>query len=112
MGKSPPTPPRVFNTRRVGPLTKVEKALVDQFVADQPREITPEQVRALAKLLRRSPNTIRQCITQARDDFASHAHRYVEIHHEAVETALAKGDPKSLEVALRGSQWALENISA
>src|SRR5713101_7029821 len=108
MARSSPKLPRVFSTRRVGPLTKDEKALIGQFLADQPHEVTREQIKLLAKLMHRSPNTIRQCIEQARENFVASAGRYVEIHLAATEAALANGDPKSLEVAARGAQWAME----
>jgi hypothetical protein len=107
MAKSSPKLPRVFN-KRVGPLTKDEKGLVYQFLADQPHEVRSEDIKLLARLMHRQPNTIRLCITLARQNFASNALRYVEIHREATEKALAAGD---YDTAAKACQWAMENIS-
>jgi hypothetical protein len=103
-------PPKVF--RRHGKPSKVEKEFVAQFVQDQPAEITPKQVSALARTMRRSREVIRGMIDDAKENFVSNAERYVEIHKEAVEEALAGGTVAGLEAAIKGSQWAMENLSA
>lgn len=95
--------------KRQGSITKAEKALIAQVVMDSPAEITPRQVNALATATRRSRQAIKKCIEDARDNFAASAGDYVEIHKEATMAALLKGDN---EQALKGSQWALTNISA
>ena len=95
--------------KRMGVPTKADKALVAQVVLDQPAEITPAQITGLAKTLRRSKDAIKQMIEEARENFVAGAERYVEIHREATEAALADGDN---EQALKGAQWALQNISA
>jgi hypothetical protein len=98
--------------KRKGSVTKAEKALVAAFVQDLPAEITPSQTTALARTLRRSKEATLAMIEEAKENFQSSAHRYVEIHKQAVEAALANGDSKSLQVAVDGAQWALENLSA
>lgn len=98
-------------TKRLGGTTQAEANLVAALVADQPREMTNQQVSSLAKVLRRSKDTTKALIEDARADFASKAPRYVEIHAQATEQALANGDAKSLEVAAKASQWAIAAMS-
>ena len=97
--------------RRVGTTTQEEKDLVRQFVMDQPGEIQPRQERSLALTMRRSPDTVRHLIAEAKLHLGEAVEHYVDVHRQAVDTALANGDAKSLEVAVRGSQWAMENIA-
>lgn len=97
--------------RRSGSLSKAEKAVIAHVVTDSPAEITQRQVIALAQTLRRRPEAIRDAIVEARDNFNAEANFYVETHKKVVETAVANGDPKSLEVARKGSAWALTNMS-
>ena len=104
-------PRKKIFTKRQGSPTKAEKELVAQFVMDQPGGITPRQTTSLARVLRRSKELTKQMIEDARENFVESAGRYVDIHKQATEAALANGDAKSLEVAVRGSQWALENLS-
>jgi hypothetical protein len=105
--------PGVFRKgKRPGGVTVAEKELVAQFVLDQPCEITPSQTNALSRVLRRSKELTRSLIEEARENFQSSASHYVEVHKQAVDTALANGDAKSLSVAVEGSQWALESMGA
>jgi hypothetical protein len=113
-------PERVFEpkSKRGGAVTKTEQQLVSQFVRDQPREVTTSQVNSLAKVLRRSREVVRGMIEQAREEFQSEASFYVKAHKQSVEKALnvltkdGEHDARALDVAARGSQWALENLSA
>jgi len=93
-------------------VTGPEKALVAQFVQDLPAPPTLSQVHALARTLRRSKEAVLALIEQAKDNFQANADHYVTVHKQAVDAALANGDAKSLDVAVRGSQWALENLSS
>lgn len=110
--------PRVITTKkakrkkahRAGTISRAEKKIVAAFVADQPAEVTPGQTQALSRLLRRSLDETKSLIAEARETFVSSASDYVNIHKQATQEALANGTPKGLEQALRGSQWALENI--
>lgn len=95
--------------KRRGAVTGAEKAMVKQFVGDLKEPATKAQVRALATLTRRTPLAIKRMIEEARQQFIGKARRYVEIHGEAVEEALQTGD---LEQAIKGSQWAITNLSA
>ena len=115
----PEQPPKVFHAgRRSGKTTDAEQALVTQFLADQKREITEAQVGSLARLMRRSMDAIRTMIERARENFQTHGEFYVAAHKQAVEAALTAedrfGNPNShaLDAAMRGSQWAMENLSA
>ncbi len=98
---------RLFKRR--GQFTKPEKEFIAQVVQDQPREMTTKQVNALSTVLRRSRAAVKEVVEQARENFVAQADRYVEVHREAVEQALASGDS---EVAMKGSQWYLEHVSA
>lgn len=100
------------SNKRKGKPTEPEKALVAQFILDQPAEITTKQVNGLARTLRRTKDTVLKMIEEARDDFQDGAKRYVEVHKQAIEAALANGDAKSLHVAVQGAQWAMENLTA
>lgn len=110
-------PPKVFESgsrkkrqpRRSGSPTNVEKAMVAQFTADQKQEVTPKQITALTQVLNRSPQAVRKMVEEARLAFGESALRYVEIHREATETALAT---MNVEAAMKGSQWAITNISS
>jgi len=110
-------PPRrkVFasvRTVRAGSPTNTEKEMVAQFVQDQPREVTERQVAALATVLRRSKEVVRRMVEEARENFVASAQDYVAMHKQAVQSALANGDAKSLEVVVKGTQWAMENLQA
>lgn len=104
------TPPKVF--KRKGGITDAEKNLVSQFVLDQPGELKPSQVTALAKTLNRSKEAVTRLIEEARENFLENANRYIEIHRCAVEDALADGTPKGLEQARLGAEWAIEHMSS
>lgn len=106
---TPAKPPKVFN--RAGPISPTEQALVTQFVADQPREMTQGQVTALSKVLRRTRETVKKMVEEAREDLAGNISDYVATHKLAMQQALANGDAKSLEVATRAAQWGMENIA-
>lgn len=105
-------PDRKKTFYRRGAPSKAEKALVGQVVQDFPGELGPSQVTALAKTLKRTKEAVKAMIEQARENFVSTAESYVDIHKKVVDAALANGDAKSLDVALKGSQWALENIGS
>ena len=96
--------------RRGGNPTKAEKDLVRQFVQDQPCEVKPSQVQALGRVLRRTPEAIAKLITEARETLADNAQFYVQTHRQAVEDALAMDSAHGKDIAIRGSQWAMENI--
>ena len=89
----------------------MDKALVAQVVevAAQTVPVSTEQVTGLMKTMKRSRAVVKQMIEDAKDNFVEGAERYVQIHREATEAALASGDN---EQALKGSQWAIQNISA
>jgi hypothetical protein len=106
-----PTGKKTRRGKRGGPLTKPEKDLIAAVVLDQPREMQAPQISSLAHGLRRSKDAVKAAIEDARGEFLGRAGRYVQIHAETTEAALANGDAKSLEVAARSSQWAIERIS-
>jgi ribosomal protein S9 len=90
-------------------ITPAEKALIAQVVQESPFAVPDAQIGSLARGLRRKKEDIKKMIEEARENFVTSAQRYVEIHKAATEQALEKGDS---EQALKGSQWALTNISA
>ena len=98
--------------KRPGPLTAGEHEIIETFAAEQTTDIAPAQVRALAQTLNRTVDTVKTAIEKARESFVSRAERYVNVHSEATEAALANGDAKSLEVAAKASQWAITNLSS
>ena len=98
--------------RRTGGPSVAEQNLVTALVLDSPTEVKPSQVTALAKALRRSPAAIKGMIEKAQESFRSKAQRYVDVHMEATELALAGGTVAGLEVAQKGAQWALELSTA
>ena len=97
--------------KRKGKPTKAEKALVAEFVADQPMAVSEGQITAIAKVLRRPREVAKTLIEDAKDMLVDNTKRYVTIHMQATEDALAEGSPKALDVATKAAQWALENIS-
>lgn len=103
--------PKIFPStprKRGGPITAAEQSLVQQFVADQPRDLLPIQISALSTLLQRSELTVKEMVEKAKVKFVSRAESYVDAHHQATQEALAD---KDYEQALRGAQWAIEHIS-
>lgn len=104
-----PKPPKLY--KRPGNITEPERQLVAQLVHEHPRELSPAQVNGLAKAMRRSPAIVKELVEQAKEEFVSQADHYVRVHRKVVDDALANGDPKSLSVALEGSQWFLEKVS-
>jgi hypothetical protein len=97
--------------KRTGVITKVEKDLIARVVADQSSEMTERQINALAVVTRRSKALVKKAVEEAHETFVDRSKRYVDIHLATVEQAFAKGTDKGLEVAQKGSQWAIENIS-
>jgi hypothetical protein len=92
-------------------MTKAEKDVVAAVVADSPREVSEKQVTALATALRRPKAAIKAAIDNAQGDFQAAAGRYVEIHMEAIESALRDEDVKGREIAMKGAQWAIERLA-
>ena len=98
-------------SKRIGPVTDAEKDLVAKFVQDSPAEITPAQTRALAKTLRRTKETTIALIEEAKERLVDDIPFYIGAHKTAIGLALASETVAGLEQAIKGSQWALENIS-
>lgn len=102
---------KIRHYKRTGPVTPEEKLVVAHFIAAQKQELSAAQERGLAQTLNRSTDMVKRIIDEAKLTFVERAGRYVDLHMETVETALANGDAKSLEVARRGSEWAIEHAS-
>jgi acyl-CoA reductase-like NAD-dependent aldehyde dehydrogenase len=98
--------------KRYGVPTDADKAVVAQMVMDHPSEVSTKQVNALAVALRRPRHVIKELVERARENFVSHAEDYVRLHFETTQKAAEQDDPKALDAALRGSQWALEHMGA
>ncbi len=73
--------------------------------------VSEGQVTALAKVLRRSTDDAKKLIEDAKDVLINNTKRYATIHMQATEDALTEGSAKSLDVATKAAQWALENIA-
>jgi len=95
---------------RRGRIPRAQEALVAKVVADG--EVTEAQLQGLSMALQRPESTIKHMIQTARRHFNENAEHYVKTHREVVDKAAASEDPKALEVAVRGSQWAIEHMSA
>ncbi len=109
--RKPLIPGQVFGKyNRRDKVTEIERGLVTQFLQDQPHEITPRQVKGLADTLRRSKETILRVIEETKDTLGERVGRYADLHMQATETAVTNGDAKSLAVATKAAEWAMENI--
>lgn len=95
--------------RKSGPLTPSEKFVIAEIVRDTPGDLDTQQLNATAIVLARSPQTIASHVIVAREKLQQNAARYVDIHMDSVEQALVQGD---VDVARKGSEWAMTNISA
>lgn len=94
-----------------GPVTTGEQALVTQFLADQPdQSLTPEQFKALCALVARRPDTVERMLERARQQLENDAEFYVQTHRTAVERASHGIERGDLAAAMKGAQWAMENI--
>jgi hypothetical protein len=83
-----------------------------QTVVDRKRGIvTTKDITALAKVTGASRLEILTIVETAKETFSRGALEYVNIHKEATQAALANGDAKSLDVATRAAQWAIEKLS-
>lgn len=100
---------RPMPVNRHSAISPQEKKIIALMLEDQPQDISKEQVEHLAVILRRNPETIKQLVLQARDQFIDNAKLYVEVHAKSVQSAYANGE---FDTALRGSQWAMENLSS
>lgn len=83
-------------------------AIVQHAVQSLGHEPTASDVRALAKITKTAPDTIRTLIDEAKTRFVSSIADYVDIHKSATQDALANGDN---EVAIKAAQWAIEKTS-
>jgi hypothetical protein len=97
--------------KRAYKISDSDKKIIEDVAMTQPAELSSRQVKALAVVLRHSPERIKAVIAEARDNFVASSTRYVEIHRQAAEAALANGDAKSLDVATKAAQWAIESVS-
>jgi hypothetical protein len=93
-----------------GRLSGADKRLINDAVM-QTGPITPAKEKALAVITNKSRETIRKGIDEARENLSDHAKAYVDLHMAAVIAGVASEDPKGLDVAIKGSQWAMEKLS-
>lgn len=92
-----------------GSLTHRENFVIDAIVRESPGELLPAQIEATAIALNRRPATIADALEKARAKLQDQAEKYVDIHLQAVEDALADRDQ---DTARKGAEWYLEKISA
>jgi hypothetical protein len=95
--------------RNRGRLTNLEKSLIESMVMNTPHELTRQQVDAAAMMLKRSRQAIKNHVAKAKEALQRNASRYVDLHLEAAETALANGDT---DTARKAAEFALKHISA
>lgn len=108
LGTAKSVPQKIRPYKRPGPASKSEQETVQDLLKQTPGEVN---VRALAKVLRRSTEYTRKLVEQARQNFAETADEYRQLHLTGVRDAISTGDPKGLDAGIRGAQWALENIA-
>lgn len=92
----------------MGRFSKFEQDLVEGIVLNTPGGPSSAEVTALARVLRRPKSQVKEAVENAREMLAESAGEYAAIHKAAVMSAYDRGDN---ETALKGSQWALTNIS-
>jgi hypothetical protein len=101
--------------KRPGRVTKKEQAIVTALVKEAPDTPTVDQTKALAKLFNRPTDTVKSMLVKAKASLAGDAQFYVDTHKEVVATAMAvaasTGSEKHLDIARKGSAWAIANIS-
>lgn len=97
--------------KRRGPLSEAESNLVTQWALDQPHEVSEQQTKALARAMGRPLPAVQSAVEQARDTFRERAGRYADLHMAAVEGAMATGDARGFDAAIKGAQWAMEKVS-
>ena len=94
--------------KQSGGISKAEKDALAAIVAAVPREINAKEEKALAQVMGRSVATIHKTLTEVRAKFAQNADKYVDLHLQATEAAIADGD---YDTATKASQWMLTNVS-
>ncbi len=102
-------PTKVFG--RMGRSTAGEREFVAQFVQDMPGPITERQISALATTMRRDKATVRGWIEEAAEAFQENARFYIDAHRKATEDALVSDTMAGKDIAIKASQWAIENLS-
>jgi hypothetical protein len=113
-------PKRIRRGRQVLPAAKVparrgslatsEKSAITNII--ERSQMVPAQIEALAIVMGREPSTIARAVQDAKDRLAESAGEYLDAHKQSVSKALSSNDPKALETARKGAEWALERISA
>jgi hypothetical protein len=72
--------------------------------------VTRRDISALVQVTGTPRDLILPIIEEAKTKFSGAAVDYVDMHKQATQMALANGDAKSLDVATRAAQWAIEKI--
>lgn len=89
---------------------KTTTDIVQSLVDRKHGLVTVKDVTALAAVTGTRKLDLLRIIEEAKERFSGAAVDYVNLHKQATETALANGDAKSLDVATRASQWAIERM--
>lgn len=101
--------------KRSGKTTKDEKEVVKAVVRQAGGDLPLDRTIALAKAFNRPVGTVKAMITRAKENLAADAEFYVDTHRQVVQDAADVGratyNDKLLEVARKGSEWALEHTS-
>ena len=85
--------------------------LVENLVERKKGMVTVRDLKALQQVTGENPTRLQTILAEAKEKFAAAAVDYVNLHKQATEMAVANGDAKSLDVATRAAQWAIEKIA-
>lgn len=83
--------------------------MIENMVINTIGELTPDQIKHAAAMLKRSKAAIKNHVSKAKEQLQRNATRYVDIHLEAAETALQNGDT---DTARKAAEFALKHITA
>ena len=95
-----PIPRRRDPNARKGRMTIAERALLEGV---DPKADIALAAKALAPVLRRTPEALRAAITDARERLVSRAGEYADLHQKAARVAASKGNSAP-------SEWALTHL--
>lgn len=102
---------RVNTARREAKRAAEARKVVEAtMLAKGSADLTMRETAGIASTVHISKERLKEIIIQARETFLQAAPLYVQGHLDAMNQALANGDPKSLEVATRAAQWGMENL--
>lgn len=115
-----PLPPRYFGSapksrivpeyprRKGGMPNKSEQTIIDHIAKQPEHQVTPAILESAAIIVHKSPETLARHVIAARQRLTEHAEKYVDLHMQSADAALANGEYGE---ARKAAEWALEKIS-